>query len=85
MVTMLTTSELHFRLVKEALTNHGFQFKESMTRKYWFFGKVLYKVTVDYVPRLHFLEKILQEAIDAEDYVNAEGIQRIIDIKKGLL
>lgn len=80
MITITTTSELDFELVKESLSNHGFEFKTEVKRR-WLFG-TYYRIEVAFSPKIPFLQHLLNVAIKEEDYWAADSIQRMINLKK---
>jgi hypothetical protein len=82
MITLMTTNEIDFELAKEALTNHGFEFKTSTMRKMIFFGVRTYWIKLVFSPKVSFLEVLLRQAETQEDYYIASSIKRMIDIKK---
>jgi len=79
MVKITSNNKLHFDLVQEALTNHGFKFEITHGKKYKYFGEVIYTVTVDYAPSLDLLKHLLVMAEENQDYLNAKGIKKMID------
>jgi len=82
MSKLIANSELDFRLILEALGNHGFKTTSYKTKKWRFFGKDLYVIEIEFVPGELFLKKLLEEALAIEDYYNADAIQRMINIRK---
>jgi len=79
MVKITSNNKLHFDLVQEALTNHGFKFEISRYKKYRWLGEMIYTVTVDYAPSLDLLKHLLVMAEENQDYLNAKGIKKMID------
>jgi hypothetical protein len=83
MVRLIAKTKLEFDLVREALTNHGFKFTCQTRRMFFWFGPEVYKVFIEFVPNVQFLQQLLHEAEKIEDYYLASSIQRMIDIKQG--
>lgn len=79
MVKITSNSKLQFDLVREALSNHGFKFEATHYKKYRWLGEIIYEVRVDYAPNLDLLKHLLVMAEENEDYINAEGIKKMIE------
>lgn len=83
MVQLIAKTKLEFDLVREGLTNHGFKFTCQTRKKFLWFGPEVYKVFIEFVPPVSFLQQLLREAEKVEDYYLADSIQRMINIKLG--
>jgi hypothetical protein len=82
---LICANLLDQQLCLEALLNHGFKCTSRTYRRFRFFGKRLFEVEITFIPGVMFLEKLLEQALAIEDYWCADGIQRLINIRKGTI